>query len=329
VAERKAWWEILRDQFAARGLLDPESERIQEATQALPSVQRQARGLLSLDPQAESDTALDIAVGFTPLQYPQAARDFERSRRAGDKLGMGLATLAAVPVVGGVAKAAGKARKADVAAERAEALLTAQRNAAKPISEGGLGLRPDNTPMERAEAMGFKDGLYHGAVNDFPFFEVNERRNVYATDEPVIADIYANAVGRHRGLREVNAGPNVIPLMYRGELIEVSDRGPTGGGWVRDNLAEKIGEAPRRNLYKELPSKGFSGAKVTDMDDLGGRQTQYVFPDPTVLRSRFAAFDPAKLTSPDLLAGVAGPTVLAAALLEQKRREKEKQDKGL
>jgi hypothetical protein len=40
------------------------------------------------------------------------------------------------------------------------------------------------------------------------------------------------------------------------------------------------------------------------------------------MRSRFAAFDPAKITSPDLLAGVAGPTVLAAALMEQERREK-------
>ena len=47
------------------------------------------------------------------------------------------------------------------------------------------------------------------------------------------------------------------------------------------------------------------------------------------MRSRFAAFDPAKITSPDLLAGVAGPTVLAAALMEQERRKKERQEKGL
>jgi hypothetical protein len=109
VAERRAWWEILRDQFAARGLLDPESERIQEATQALPSVQRQARGLLSLDPQAESDTALEMGIGSLPgVGQAMALRDFERARRMGDKLGMGLATLAAVPVVGGVSKAVGK-----------------------------------------------------------------------------------------------------------------------------------------------------------------------------------------------------------------------------
>ena len=36
-----------------------------------------------------------------------------------------------------------------------KALETAQRNAAKPVSEGGLGLPANNTPMDRAKAMGF------------------------------------------------------------------------------------------------------------------------------------------------------------------------------
>ena len=82
-----------------------------------------AQRMTSLDAPASQgmgDTALDIAAGFTPLQYPQAARDFERSRRTGDKLGMGLATLAAVPVVGGVAKAAGEARGLEKAIKNLE-----------------------------------------------------------------------------------------------------------------------------------------------------------------------------------------------------------------
>jgi hypothetical protein len=41
------------------------------------------------------------------------------------------------------------------------------------------------------------------------------------------------------------------------------------------------------------------------MDDLGGRQFQYVFPDPKVLRSRFAAFDPARINENNLLASLA------------------------
>ena len=93
MAERKEWWEILRDQFASRGLLDPESERIQEAERAAPAVQRQARGLLSLDPQAESDTVLEMGLGSLPgTGQLMALRDLERARRAKDP---GAAAMAA------------------------------------------------------------------------------------------------------------------------------------------------------------------------------------------------------------------------------------------
>ena len=68
--------------------------------------------LVSVQPQANQtlgETAADVALGFTPLQYPQAARDFVRAKREGSGLGMGLAAASMVPVVGGFAKAAGKA----------------------------------------------------------------------------------------------------------------------------------------------------------------------------------------------------------------------------
>lgn len=206
--------------------------------------------------------------------------------------------LAAGPVA---ATRAVKGAKTLKDAPRAEAMETARQNAVKM-----LGLPESNTAMDRAKAMGFvHDELFHGTVNDFPAFKVSDRSSVYATDSPAIADIYANATGRHKGLREVNAGPNVMPLMYRGKLLEVSDQGKTGGGWLGDNLAAALGTEPRRNLVKEVPSKGYSGIKVKDMDDLGGRQSQYIFPDPAVLRSRFAAFDPARIDEKDLLASLA------------------------
>ena len=47
-----------------------------------------------------------------------------------------------------------------------EAHKTAQKNAAKPVSEGGLGLPPDNTAMDRAKAMGFGEDGYHGTNSD-------------------------------------------------------------------------------------------------------------------------------------------------------------------
>lgn len=199
------------------------------------------------------------------------------------------------------------------AAPQDEALRLAQQRAALSVDRGGLGLPAENTAMDRAGAMGFEGGLYHGGTNDFPQFEASARRNVYATDEPRIADIYANATGRHRGLREVNAGPNVIPLMSRGRIVEVSDQGEGGGGWYRDNLANILGVEDTRQIIKELPGRGYSGVKITEMGDLGGTQNQYVFPDPDALRSRFAAFDPWRKTSAiAAVMGVAAPDLLAA-----------------
>jgi len=40
---------------------------------------------------------------------------------------------------------------------------TAQRNAALPIEQGGLGLHPENTAMDRAKAMGIDTDVYHGS----------------------------------------------------------------------------------------------------------------------------------------------------------------------
>ena len=83
-------------------------------------------------------------------------------------------------------------------------------------------------------------------------------------------------------------------------------------------------------ITKALKDQGFDGIKdISGKSGAGDPQTVLIPFEPSQVRSRFAAFDPAKITSPDLLAGVAGPTVLAAALMEQERRKKERQEKGL
>jgi hypothetical protein len=193
--------------------------------------------------------------------------------------------------------------------ERVKAFETAQKNAAKPVSEGGLGLRADNTAAERARAMGFDTDVYHGGTNDFSAFQ--GARPTYATDEPRIADIYANATGRHLALREVNAAPNVMPLKLSGKELTVSDLGEGGHGWFPDNLAAALGVQRKRTLVNELPQHGYDRLKVTNMTDLGGEQVQHMIPagSPHV-RSRFAAFDPARRSEADLLGG-ADPALLA------------------
>lgn len=200
----------------------------------------------------------------------------------------------------------------------------AQYNATLSKNVGGLELGPSNSAASRSGALGFSDQkLYHGGTNDFPAFSVSDRSNVYATDEPRIADIYANATGRHRALREINAAPNVMPLVSRGPQLTVSDVKDGNHGWSQDNLAAALGIEPKRGLYKEAGQRGYGSVKVENMTDLGGAQSQWVFPDPAVLRSRFAAFDPAQSSSRNLLASLAGVGLLSPAILASMRDERQ------
>ena len=197
-----------------------------------------------------------------------------------------------------------------------EALDTAQRNAALPIEEGGLGLPKDNTPEMRAEALGFdlNEKLYHGTEGDFVAFQKSPRMNTYATEDPEIADIYAMSERRAN-----NAGPNIIPLVARGNKLKVSDyeqadAGNFNGGFFLNNVATALGIPWQRNIVKRLPEYGYDRLEVTDMADLGGIQTQHMFPEPEVLRSRFAAFDPKRRSEADILAGL-----LPLSLLDEEK----------
>jgi hypothetical protein len=83
---------------------------------------------------------------------------------------------------------------------RQEALDTAQRNAALPIEEGGLGLPKDNTPEMRAEAMGFDVQAYRGITGDIDksvipsdFFGSNYfGKGINLTSSPTDASKYAS-----------------------------------------------------------------------------------------------------------------------------------------
>ena len=89
---------------------------------ASTSEQAESRSMLdrlkrftSLDqPQDMSlgETAADIGMGFLPVVgTAQGARDFERARREGDRLGMGLSAASMIPVAGGAIRAARKAAR--------------------------------------------------------------------------------------------------------------------------------------------------------------------------------------------------------------------------
>ena len=159
-------------------------------------------------------------------------------------------------------------------APRDEAMRIAQANAAKPVSEGGLGLPPDNTAMDRARAMGFDVKTYHGTDKEFENFDPSlSRRDVqympgiFTADTPEQAGLYGN---------------RILPLLQQ--------RGTT--------VLEK---REARKQGKEIPT-------VDTIYDV--QRGVRVTTEPSNIRSRFAAFDPAKRYESDLL-GAADPRLLA------------------
>lgn len=118
--------------------------------------------------QTLGETVGDIGLGFVPgIGQAQAARDFERSRRDNDWLGMGLSAAGVLPLIGGIPEAINKGRKVSRAAKLAEQL----ENIA-PHETAQFKAWSNNNPLitsEMANTHQFKTGepvaleAFHGA----------------------------------------------------------------------------------------------------------------------------------------------------------------------
>ena len=171
-----------------------------------------------------------------------------------------------------------------------QAHLIAQRNAALPVSQGGLGLAPDNTAMDRARAMGFAvdTPVYHGTGADFDAFDPNllketsqYMKGIFTTDNPNIAGNY---------------GDIIYPLVQK------------QGYTLKDKRLDKL--------------KGITPKQIDTIRDK--EKSIFVTNNPQNIRSRFAAFDPMKKESSNLLAqfGALAPTATMAAYLYNQERNK-------
>ena len=186
------------------------------------------------------------------------------------------------------------------------ALDLAQQRAALPVSEGGLGLPANNTPMDRARAMGFdvNTPLYHATDVDFqsirPSLQGKLGAGVYVSPSSKYAEKYTslNAAGNAR----------VLPLVARGKLAD-------------DDLVMNIAESIRQEMATQNPNFSVSEWKkrtTQALADAGydGRNMsglESVITNPDNLRSRFAAFDPFRKDVATATAmGVALPDLLAA-----------------
>lgn len=211
------------------------------------------------------------------------------------------------------AKALKQERERTPSYPQEEALRLAQQRAALPVSEGGLGLPPNNTPMDRARAMGFESGWAHGS----PRSDITELRSsrigaqgpgAYATNYLPEASTYS----------QTGEGATVYPLMVRrSEALNTKFNNPY------DELGVNADDA----LLSELFGRGKSAIVTTQektpdwllragAPDMPERQ-HFVSVRPENFRSRFAAFDPTRRNEPDLLAGALPFT----ALLDEENRQ--------
>lgn len=225
------------------------------------------------------------------------------------------AARAAAPVMGLAAapaaiKTAGRALKD---APRAQALEAARQNAVKM-----LGLPENNTAMDRARAMGFEEGWAHGSPrNDIVALQSSktgaEGPGAYATNYLPEASTYSQSA----------PGATVYPLLVR--RAEAMSTGP-------NNPYEVLKANTDEELMSELFKRGKS-AIVKDQEktpdwllragglDMPERQ-HFVSTKPSNFRSRFAAFDPARMNENDLLASLAAAGVsipMILGLLDEER----------
>ena len=111
-----------------------------DASALIDALRSRAKKFVALDTPEDqdlADVATDIGAGFVPgVGTALSARDFERSRRENDKLGMALSSIGMVPVVGGATRAMSKALRG---AEKTPRMSAAEAQAAGYWHPIGLG----------------------------------------------------------------------------------------------------------------------------------------------------------------------------------------------
>lgn len=228
----------------------------------------------------------------------------ERIQRATD-IGMGFA---------GTIKGVGKT-PFEIAHE------VAQRNAALPVSEGGLGLPKNNTAMDRAKAMGFDTKAYHGTKKDFSEFDLSKHgtaydkgdfgMGVYVSADPTLASQYASSA----------EGSNVIPL-----LVKEGKRYDVKGMQGMNELINKLGGEDKWFDLTNNPKEYADAVKsfgYESVRDFGYPQTAIY--NTSNIRSVNAAFDPFRRNEADILAGLLA--VPATQIMQPEEKKKKRNTK--
>ena len=199
----------------------------------------------------------------------------------------------------------------------------AQRNAALPVEQGGLGLPPNNTAMDRAQAMGFDTPAYHGtglqANADDPsgallapdyrdYIETADnipvRSALFTSTSPNVASGYATKQEGH-----------VLPLLLNEGKQAWNDA--RGQLWIdyfkQRGLPEANARTARNSGYDSYKIKNVIDPYTMDHAELADTIAMV---NPSNIRSRFAAFDPMQRNSANILAGGAAGAVGLSSLAD-------------
>jgi hypothetical protein len=205
----------------------------------------------------------------------------------------------------------------------------AQKNAVEM-----LGLHPKNTAIDRARAMGFDvdNPMYHGTTKDFPSFE-NTRDIGFHFGTPDQAD-NINIMDRGWTIEKVKDNANVIPVYLKTKnTLPTKDWGNDWNFSVAQQLKnegiiskeeyEKFRLEGNKNpniknwnklVTDLLKSKGYDSLLYKNIHESSNKLLQdpnanlnsTIILDPSHIRSKHAAFDPAESESTELLKAKGG-----------------------
>lgn len=195
------------------------------------------------------------------------------------------------------------------AAPQDEALRLAQQRAALPVEQHGLGLPADNTPAQRAAAMGAEFGWGHGSNN--PNITTFKPSRTGAQGPGIYATNYLPETNMYSSLKDT--GGTSYPLaVFRDEALVSKLNNPY------DELKVAADDELISELFKRNKSAIITNQEPTPdwllkqgVTEYPERQ-HYVSVNPDNFRSRFAAFDPFRRNAALAAAlGVAAPDLLA------------------
>jgi predicted GNAT family acetyltransferase len=190
---------------------------------------------------------------------------------------------------------------------RQEALDKAQRNAALPVEEGGLGLPKDNTPEMRAEALGVATDAYHGSKQDITgLFKAGYDDNLaFATQDPEFASKW---IGKGKLTQRIGAEDEIKAAedLYRQNKYKNTDNALLEKlqGEEFNAAYDKMSAAARAENEREFGTRGNATGLFDTVYPIKVQANKTFNPetDMDVMAEYFAANDiPPKLQ--DLFAG--------------------------